>query len=43
MLKWIKNHQGFESQTFQVNFDPLKHFSLPKTVKSHLDTHKSIP
>ena len=32
MLKWLKFDQGFEAQTFQLNFDPLKHFSLPKTL-----------
>ena len=43
MLKWLKIDQGFESQTFQLNSDPLKHFSLPNTLISHLDTYKSIP
>ena len=43
MKTLLKIEQGFESQTFQLNFDPLKHFNLPKTLKSHLDTYKSIP
>ena len=33
MLKWSKFDQGFESQTFQLNFDPLKHFKTSKTLR----------
>ena len=33
MLKWSKFDQGFESQTFQLNFDPLKHFKISITLR----------
>ena len=33
MLKCLEFDQGFESQTFQFNFESLKQFNLPKTIK----------
>ena len=43
MLKWLKFDHRFESQTFQLNFDLLKHFNSLITLKSHLYKPKSIP
>ena len=43
MLKWLKFDHKFESQAFQVNFDPLQHFNSLNNSQRHHYIHKSIP